>query len=346
MAKNKKKSNRPKQNRNNFVPNVNKVKEEAKTEIDYQLQEQRKQKIFAKIASALCVALIVFIAAFFISQNEDLLSGLEGTLGIKKKTNYTGFYAHFIDVGQGDCTLIVCDNEYMLVDAGEAAYGEDVLNYLSEMGIKNLDYVVATHPHSDHIGGLNEVLENVTVENLVETPLSEEQTPDSYLYKSYCDSVEENGCSRITAYSGMTFTVGTAEVKILGPVTDETEDLNNMSIVMTITYGENVFLLSGDAEQEEELTLLEKELIPDCDVLKVGHHGSSGSTSSEFLEAAKPETCIIEVGEDNEYGHPSDKAIDRISEYTDDVYRTDFCGDIVVKSDGENITVSYKNSDE
>ena len=244
-------------------------------------------------------------------------------------------------MGQGDCTLVACNDEYMLIDAGEAAYGETVVNYLNSIGVDKLDYVVATHPHSDHIGGMAKVLENFETEILIETPMNASQLPDNSLYADFCEAVADNGCDIDEAYSGMTFSVGKAKVEILGPVTDDVDDLNDMSIVMTVTYGTNVFLLTADAEEGEELTLVEEDLIPDCDLLKVGHHGSSGSSCEEFLKSAKPEICVIEVGKQNDYGHPSDKTLERISAYTKTVYRTDFCGNIIAESDGKNISISY-----
>ncbi len=303
-------------------------------------RKSKKQK--DKLKKYLTLAVMILVAVIYLFENKDSITdGLEKTYNSPSGSNNSGFSMHFIDVGQGDSTLVICDNEYMLVDAGERDYGDDVAEYLNSHGVEKLDYVVATHPHTDHIGGMPEIFESFEVETLIESPLKKSQLPNTSLYKKYCRAVDENGCFVQKAYPGMTFSLGSAQVEVLGPVTDDTDELNNMSVVMSVTYGENVFLLDGDAERFEEGALLDKDLIPDCDLLKVGHHGSSGSSTGEFLKAAQPEICVIEVGEGNDYGHPSKKALNRLSEYTENIYRTDLCGDIVAKSDGKHITVEY-----
>lgn len=304
-------------------------------------QSKNQKNQMKKLKKYISLAVMIIVAVIYLLENRNITDGLEKTVNKPAGGENSGFSMHFIDVGQGDSILVICDNEYMLVDAGERDYGDDVVNYLNSQGVKKLDYVVATHPHTDHIGGMPEVFESFEIETLIESPLKKSQLPNTSLYKKYCKTADENGCFVQKAYSGMTFSLGSAEVEVLGPVTDDTEGLNNMSVVMSITYGENVFLLEGDAEKFEENTLLEKNLIPDCDLLKVGHHGSSGSSTGDFLAQALPEICVIEVGEGNDYGHPSKKAVNRLSQYTDNIYRTDLCGNIVAKSDGKHITVNY-----
>ena len=252
---------------------------------------------------------------------------------------------HFIDVGQGDCELVECGGKYMLIDAGENGHETEVLNYLHALGIKKLDYVVASHQHSDHIGGLSEVLEEFEAENIIMPRLTKAQTPTNSTYREFLNAVKNSGAKVIEAKVGATYDLGGAKFEILGPVTNDAEDINNMTAVIRLDYGKNSFLFTGDAETEEELEILNNGADLDCDVLKVGHHGSGTSSSNKFLEAVTPEICVISCGEGNDYGHPHDNAVKRLKKQTDKIYRTDICGDVVISADGEKLSVSYKNSE-
>lgn len=253
------------------------------------------------------------------------------------------FSVHFIDVGQGDCTLVLSGDMALLIDAGENGHETQVLNYLRSMKIDKLDYIIATHQHSDHIGGIPEVLEEFEADNIIMPRLTKAQTPTNSTYKAFLSALQNSDAKIISAKPGLKYQLGEAEFEILGPVTDDCEDINSMSAVTKITYGNNSFLVTGDAEKDEELEIIENGANLDCDVLRVGHHGSSTSSSREFLEAVTPEICVISCGSNNDYGHPHDKALKRISYQTDEVYRTDICGSIVMTSDGENIDISYDN---
>ncbi len=252
---------------------------------------------------------------------------------------------HFIDVGQGDCELVECGGKYMLIDAGENGHETEVLNYLHVLGVKKLDYVVASHQHSDHIGGLSEVLEEFDAENIIMPRLTKTQTPTNSTYKAFLNAVKESGAKVIEAKANASYQLGGASFCVLGPVTDDAEDINNMSAVIRLDFGKNSFLFTGDAETEEELEILNNNASVDCDVLKVGHHGSGTSSSKKFLEAVTPDICVISCGEGNDYGHPHDNAVKRLKKQTDEIYRTDICGDIVVSSDGKELSISYKNSE-
>lgn len=249
---------------------------------------------------------------------------------------------HYIDVGQGDCQLVECDGKYMLIDAGENGFETDVLNYLRKIGVKKLEYVVASHQHSDHIGGLPEVLDEFETVSIIMPRLTKAQTPTNSTYKAFLKSVKNSGAKVIEAKVGAVYNLGSANFEILGPVTDDAEDINNMTAMMRLDYGENSFLFTGDAETEEELEILANGANLDCDVLKAGHHGSGTSSCKDFLSAVKPEICIISCGADNSYGHPHDNALKRIKKHTQEIYRTDICGDIVITSDGKNLSVEYE----
>lgn len=273
------------------------------------------------------------------------------TLGDTTKTsdiveNTDGFSIHFVDVGQGDCTLVMCNGMALLIDAGENGHETEVLNYLREMNIDKLDYIIATHQHSDHIGGIPEVLEEYEADNIIMPRLTKEQTPTNSTYKAFLTAInksKESGSKIISAKPGLVYQLGDASFEILGPVTDDCEDINSMSAVTKITYGESTFLVTGDAEKDEELEIIENGADLDCDVLRTGHHGSSTSSSKEFLNAVTPEICVISCGADNDYGHPHEKAVNRMLKHTEEIYRTDICGSIIMTSDGENIEIYYEN---
>ncbi len=270
------------------------------------------------------------------------------TLGDNTQTSETvdntdDFSIHFVDVGQGDCTLVMCGEMTLLIDAGENGHETEVLNYLRTMNIDKLDYIVATHQHSDHIGGIPEVLDEFDVDNIIMPRLTKAQTPTNSTYKAFLTALQKSDAKIISAKPGSVYQLGDAKFEILGPVTDDCEDINSMSAVTKITYGDTAFLVTGDAEKDEELEIIENGADLDCDVLRVGHHGSSTSSCKEFLNAVTPEICVISCGADNDYGHPHDKAVNRMLKHTEEIYRTDYCGSIVMTSDGENIEISYEN---
>lgn len=249
---------------------------------------------------------------------------------------------HYIDVGQGDCELIECDGKYMLIDAGENGHETEVLNYLNSLKITKLDYVVVSHHHSDHIGGMAEVLKEFEVTNVIMPRLKESQEPTNSTYKAFINALEASNTKVISAKPGATYELGGGKVEILGPVTVDVEDLNSTSVVMRFDYGSTSFLFTGDAETDEEKSVLENGANVDCDVLKVGHHGSTTSSGKKFLDAVSPSICVIPCGAGNDYGHPHKEIVDRLKKYTDETYRTDICGDIIITSDGANLSVEYE----
>lgn len=250
---------------------------------------------------------------------------------------------HYIDVGQGDCTLIVCGGETLLIDAGENGHEQQVINYLNSVGVKKLDYIVATHQHSDHIGGVPEVLENFGTNNIIMPRLTEAQTPTNSTYTAFLKAIQKSDAKVIASKVGAEYVLGEATFEILGPVTNDAEDINNMSVVVKVTYGENTFLFTGDAETDEETEVIDTGSNLDCDVLHAGHHGSYTSSSKDFLNAVTPEICVISCGADNDYGHPHDTALKRIKKHTEEIYRTDICGSIVITGDGSTLSVTYEN---
>jgi len=245
----------------------------------------------------------------------------------------SSFEVHFIDVGQADSALVACDGHYMLIDGGNAEDSDLVYSYLERHGARHLDCMVATHAHEDHIGGLSGALNYATVD-VAYCPVTE------YSSKVFHDMVRylgEQGKSLTVPEPGEKFSLGSAQVEILGPVT-EYDDTNDTSIVLRIDYGEVSFLFTGDMETKAEADLIESGADLQATVLKAGHHGSDTSSGYQFLREIMPEYVVISVGEGNSYGHPSDEVLSRYRDLGAEVYRTDMQGHIIAESDGKTVT--------
>ena len=243
------------------------------------------------------------------------------------------FEVHFIDVGQADAALVVCDGHYMLIDGGNAEDSDLVYSYLERHGAKNLDYMVASHAHEDHIGGLSGALNYAKVETAL-CPVTEYS---SKVFQDMVKYLEQQGKSLTVPAPGDKFNLGSARVEILGPV-QEYDDTNDTSIVLRIDYGETSFLFTGDMETGAEKDLLDSGADVGATVLKAGHHGSDTSTGYQFLREVSPKYTVISVGEGNKYGHPSDEVLSRFRDAGTEVYRTDMQGHIIVESDGKTVT--------
>ncbi|AQS59990.1 ComEC/Rec2 family competence protein [Desulforamulus ferrireducens] len=242
---------------------------------------------------------------------------------------------HFIDVGQADAILVQSQQASLLIDAGNNEDGQLVTKYLRQQGIERLDVVMGTHPHEDHIGGLDTVIKQFDVAK-VYLPKVNHNT------KSYQDvllAIKDKNLKVTAAAGGQEFNLGAARVEILAPNSNKYQVLNDYSIVCKITYGQNSFLLTGDAEELSEQEMLKKGYNLKADVLKVGHHGSYSSTSEDFLKAVAPEMAVISVAKENDYGHPHKEIMQRLADHRVKVYLTSQVGTIVMTSDGREIVV-------
>ena len=249
---------------------------------------------------------------------------------------------HFIDVGQGDSIYMHCGGTDILIDAGEREAGETVMQYLQQQGVRSLDYVIATHPHSDHIGGLAKVLEEIPAEHVLVSDIPEKQLPLSASYERFLEAVAQASLTLEIVTPGTRYQLDKGAVlEILGPMGTDYESLNNYSLVARLTYGENSFLFTGDMEEQAEKELLQAQVLSPVDVLKVGHHGSSTSTRKKFLAAVSPRMAVIQCG-DNSYNHPHSNTVERLAGYTDKIYRTDLQGTIVMESNGHSIQVYWE----
>ena len=245
----------------------------------------------------------------------------------------SGFEVHFIDVGQADSALVICDGHYMLIDGGNAEDSDLIYAYLERHGGEHLDYMVATHAHEDHIGGLSGALNYATVDTAY-CPVTEHSTK---VFQNMVKYLDEQGKSLTVPAPGDTFSLGSAQVEILGPV-KEYSDTNNTSIVLRVDFGDTSFLFTGDMESTAEEDLVESGADLRATVLKAGHHGSDTSSSYVFLREVMPKYTVISVGEGNKYGHPSGEVLSRYRDAGSEVYRTDMQGHIIASSDGKTVT--------
>ena len=246
---------------------------------------------------------------------------------------------NYIDVGQGDSEFIEFPNgETMLIDAGTNESGQTVVNYIKSLGYTSVDYVIGTHPHEDHIGGLDDVINSFDIGKIYMPKV----TTDTKTFEDVLDAVENKNLTINTAKSGVVITeTDDFSVKIVAPVSEQYDDLNNYSAVVKVSYKDNSFLFTGDAEE-----LSENQITDDisADVLKAGHHGSSTSSSDKFLDRVCPSTVVISCGEDNSYGHPHKETIENLNSRNIKYYRTDINGTVVATSDGSTITFTTDKS--
>lgn len=304
-----------------------------------------KQKRKSK---TLCIILIFAAVMFIITSwalNEtgvwDDFANSENLFSTKTTAKYYGstdFTAYFLDVGQGDSALFVSRGCSMLIDSGEKESSGTVLSYLNGYGVKSLQYVVATHAHSDHMGGMADIISAVPTENII---ISEpcDDSASTATYESFLDAAEKSGAEITLAEPGLTFSLGDAECTVLAPFEVSSEE-NNNSVVMLITAGETSILMTGDAEKSVENQILKYYPDLNADIIKIGHHGSNTSSGNAFINAISPETAIISVGKGNIYGHPSEKTLAMLENYNIKYYQTDVSGTITVSVSDKSYSIT------
>ncbi len=306
---------------------------------------RQKRKANAKYSLAVSIAaiIIVLIASLLeYSGVTDILGSSSSPAVTASQTTDTTvpplMTAHFIDVGQGDSTLFVSDGETMLVDCGESEYGETVMQYLTANSVTHLDYFVISHAHSDHMGSAADIIEKISIDNIIISQPSE-SAMGKKIYGELLDAINDCEAEIIMAEPDYTFTLGDAECTILAPFSVSEEE-NNNSVIIYITAGKTSFLMTGDAEKA-----VEKELInayPDLSVtvLKAGHHGSKSSSHKNFIEHIGARDAVISVGADNDYGHPTEQVLTTFEENGIRVFRTDLNGTVKITCYKDSYKVS------
>lgn len=244
---------------------------------------------------------------------------------------------HFIDCGQGDCTLITCGGEAMLIDSGELDDKNTVINYIRALGVSSFKYVVVTHPHTDHMGEMPDILKAFKAEKFIMPKVPDSMTPTIMRYEKLLKQVKAQGLT-VTWSGDETYKLGSAEVKTFTPKKAQ-EDLNNYSTLVKVTCGGKSVLITGDCEKAEEQDIMSQGFDLKSDILKVAHHGSYKGTTYEFLETVVPSYAVISCGKDNDYGHPHDSTMKRLKKKVKNIYITKDNGTVVFDCSGSGITV-------
>ena len=242
----------------------------------------------------------------------------------------------FLDVGQADSILLKTGDHAMLIDAGNTGQDKLMLDYLAEYGVTKLDYLVATHPHADHIGSMTAVVKAMDSIGEVVMP---DKPHTTATYKNLIKAIDERNIPINIAEVGQVFNMGEANIQVLAPKDVKTDDLNEVSVVLRVTFGETVFLFTGDADKNSENAQLTSGLSLKADVLKVGHHGSKTGSTQKYLDTVAPVYAVISCGTGNSYGHPHKEVMDRLNAKGIAIYRTDEKGTIIFVSDGKTISI-------
>lgn len=247
---------------------------------------------------------------------------------------------YFIDVGQGDSELIRLKDSGIdiLIDAGTRSTKQELADYLKELGVDDIDILIGTHPHEDHIGGMAKIIEEFPIGTLYLPETSDEMTPTTKTYESLLDAAESKNVTVRTASAGdVLLEQGNTSFKVLSPSHTDYDNLNDYSIVTRLKVGDTAFLFQGDAETPVEEEILDSGADVSCDVIKLGHHGSSTSSSRAYLEAANPSAAVISCGVGNEYGHPHRETMDLLEKLSITPYRTDTQKTLLAETDGKTI---------
>ncbi len=246
---------------------------------------------------------------------------------------------HFVDVGQGDCTLITYNGDSVLIDAGPVSAGDAAAEYVKNY-VDVIDYFIITHPHEDHMGGAADIFDNIEVANVI----MPEKEVDTRFYQNAMQRIEDQNINVIYSEAHAVYDTGNIKITIIDSVNSDDDNLNNLSIIARIDVGSTSIMTTGDAEVEAEMQVVENytsiagsalydRSILDCDILQVGHHGSVTSSTSEFLDLVTPGVAVISCGVDNSYGHPHQETLDLFADYGFEVHRTDLSGTIVLSGE-------------
>ena len=299
------------------------------------MAKRRKKKGENKFIRLILI-IITVIGGFYLSE-------IDGTYSLNNTQETfsdisSDLVVSYLDVGQADAILVQNNGEAMLIDAGNNEDGELLVEYFRKNGVSSFKYLVGTHPHEDHIGGLDDIINNFSIDTIY--------LPDvittTKTFTEVLDAIENKNKTYEIPKIGEEFYLGEARGVVIYTGNDD-NDLNNSSIVLRLSFGNTSFLFTGDMEKKIEKKILDKDI--QADVLKVGHHGSEFSTMDTFLKRVNPKYAIISVGKKNSYGHPHKIILDKLNKNNVETHRTDEEGTIVVTSDGKNIMITSKQTD-
>ena len=310
------------------------------------MAKKRKKSILQnkKLWSALG-AVVVAVGLFFANKYGLLEKKTwDKLLGGGSTTAAEGeLQVHFIDVAQGDCSLILSEDRAILIDCGEKENGAKIVEYLEEHNVPDIDCMILTHPHSDHMGSAYYIINNYDVGQVIVPKVKDSLTPTTVFYERFLKAVKNKNLSITPAKPGIKIDAGQGELEIISPVKDY-DDLNNYSAAAILTHGGNSFMFTGDIEKEAEGDILDAGYGQDIDVLKVAHHGSHTSSTKKFLKAVTPEYAVI-MCDGVSYGHPHKETVQKLKEYTDKIYRTDLDGTIVFTSSQEGYDIKTEKQE-
>ena len=309
----------------------------------------------AKLRIIISVALVIIFAILLVRNPElaeEIIYELQGQNEIQEVQPpqqdvipATGaLELTMIDVGQGDSFLFVQEGKAALVDCGTRGAGDIVVDYLKSRNITRLDYVFGTHPHDDHMGGMYDVITNFEIGTIV-LPEVEPGKVTTNWYIKLMDEIVNGDYKLEYAEVGKSYNLGQARMEVIGPYSVPKDNLNNYSTVMRVSFGEMDVIMTGDAEKEVERQILENKVYLDSEILKVGHHGSDTSTSTEFLEAISPDYALISCKVGNKYHHPVQETIQKFEERNIEVYRTDECGTVTATITSSDVTFNTAPGD-
>lgn len=290
---------------------------------------KKKQKMITSVISFVVVIILAILGVLF---GKDALNKPKPVI---EPVSGNEVQFHFIDVGQGDAALIRTAQGDILIDASTGDAEDDLKAYLDQLGVDDIEYAVFTHPHEDHIGGADMVIQNYNVKRVV----IPNKTHTSKTYEHMMDAIEQKNCEVILSEPEKVFKMGELSCTILAPIGSSYKEMNDYSIVLRVDYGETSVLFTGDAEILSENEMLDrfgsaKGGMLDCDLIKVGHHGSDTSSGEAFLKAVTPVYGVISCGAGNSYGHPIQSVLKRYETLGITLYRTDLEGSIVFTSTG------------
>lgn len=298
----------------------------------------KKRKNNTKLLSGVVIfiiAVLAFAGSRLIKEPETLFE--DTGLRNYQQSESNMMYVDFIDVGQGNCTLVHMGDTAILVDSGEVGAAQTVISYIKNLGIDELDCVLVTHPHSDHMGAMTKILYEFEIKDLIMPEIPEDIIPTNSTYEKFLTAVSDNAENVIPAEAGMTYSYGEMNLEILAPLHGY-DNLNDMSAVSRVSFGETSVMFMGDASTAVEKDLLNTGKDFSADIINIGHHGSKTASSQKWLEAVNPGFAVICCGAGNEYGHPHSVVTERLDNIGIEYYRTDLNGTVVFQSNSKEFT--------